>query len=298
MTMAQVALAWVLTNPIVSSPIVGATKPHHLPEAVAALDLRAHRGRGARAGGPVHAARALLVLTRRTPAAGEANDWLRSPGEEVLGRSRRPIGPRDSFEAGRPAVLSRAPVGAESVAPIARPVRRKGVPRARHPPIPATLSRGICGQADPGSRSACRCRVERGYGDPAGGAGEPLLRRERAARARLFSCGAARSAGARRSSPTAGGRASRPSTTPRPARSSTSTTTSRRLRSSPALRAVLGPVELPGRSVDDPLHTAQSRGQRDVLDLVRRPRRVAEGLRRRPQGRVQRRRAAVVAGRR
>ena len=39
-TMAQVALAWVLTNPAVSAPIVGATKPHHLPEAVAALDLR------------------------------------------------------------------------------------------------------------------------------------------------------------------------------------------------------------------------------------------------------------------
>ena len=38
-TMAQVALAWVLRNPIVSAPIVGATKPHHLPEAVAALDL-------------------------------------------------------------------------------------------------------------------------------------------------------------------------------------------------------------------------------------------------------------------
>jgi aryl-alcohol dehydrogenase-like predicted oxidoreductase len=39
-TMAQVALAWVLANPIVSSPIVGATKPHHLSEAVAALDLQ------------------------------------------------------------------------------------------------------------------------------------------------------------------------------------------------------------------------------------------------------------------
>src|SRR5215210_7999389 len=39
-TMAQVALAWVLNNPGVSAPIVGATKPHHLPEAVAALDLR------------------------------------------------------------------------------------------------------------------------------------------------------------------------------------------------------------------------------------------------------------------
>jgi 1-deoxyxylulose-5-phosphate synthase len=38
-TMAQVALAWVLTNPAVSAPIVGATKAHHLPEAVAALEL-------------------------------------------------------------------------------------------------------------------------------------------------------------------------------------------------------------------------------------------------------------------
>jgi 1-deoxyxylulose-5-phosphate synthase len=38
-TMAQIALAWVLRHPGVSAPIVGATKPHHLPEAVAALDL-------------------------------------------------------------------------------------------------------------------------------------------------------------------------------------------------------------------------------------------------------------------
>jgi aryl-alcohol dehydrogenase-like predicted oxidoreductase len=37
--MAQVALAWVLKNPVVSAPIVGATKPHHLPEAIAALDI-------------------------------------------------------------------------------------------------------------------------------------------------------------------------------------------------------------------------------------------------------------------
>jgi 1-deoxyxylulose-5-phosphate synthase len=38
--MAQVALAWVLKNPAVSAPIVGATKPHHLTDAVAALDIR------------------------------------------------------------------------------------------------------------------------------------------------------------------------------------------------------------------------------------------------------------------
>jgi aryl-alcohol dehydrogenase-like predicted oxidoreductase len=38
--MAQVALAWVLNNPVVSAPIVGATKPHHLTDAAAALDIR------------------------------------------------------------------------------------------------------------------------------------------------------------------------------------------------------------------------------------------------------------------
>jgi aryl-alcohol dehydrogenase-like predicted oxidoreductase len=38
--MAQVALAWVLRNPVVSAPIVGPTKEHHLPDAVAALDVQ------------------------------------------------------------------------------------------------------------------------------------------------------------------------------------------------------------------------------------------------------------------
>lgn len=36
---AQVALAWVARNPVVTAPIVGATKPHHLDDALAALDL-------------------------------------------------------------------------------------------------------------------------------------------------------------------------------------------------------------------------------------------------------------------
>jgi hypothetical protein len=39
-TMAQVALAWVLHNPAVCAPIVGATRSHHLPEAIAALELK------------------------------------------------------------------------------------------------------------------------------------------------------------------------------------------------------------------------------------------------------------------
>jgi aryl-alcohol dehydrogenase-like predicted oxidoreductase len=37
--MAQVALAWVLHNPVVAAPIVGPTKPNHLADAVAALDI-------------------------------------------------------------------------------------------------------------------------------------------------------------------------------------------------------------------------------------------------------------------
>ncbi len=37
---AQVALAWLLTKSVVASPIVGATKAHHLSDAVAALALR------------------------------------------------------------------------------------------------------------------------------------------------------------------------------------------------------------------------------------------------------------------
>ncbi|MCU1508176.1 MAG: alcohol dehydrogenase [Glaciihabitans sp.] len=37
--MAQVALAWVAQQEVVDAPIVGATKPHHLVDAVAAVDI-------------------------------------------------------------------------------------------------------------------------------------------------------------------------------------------------------------------------------------------------------------------
>ena len=36
----QIALAWMLTKPEVSAPIIGASKPHHLPEAVGAIDIK------------------------------------------------------------------------------------------------------------------------------------------------------------------------------------------------------------------------------------------------------------------
>ncbi|WP_194923479.1 aldo/keto reductase [Catenulispora pinisilvae] len=36
---AQIALAWLLTRPGITAPIFGATKPHHIDDAVAALDI-------------------------------------------------------------------------------------------------------------------------------------------------------------------------------------------------------------------------------------------------------------------
>ena len=38
--MAQVALAWMLSKPFVTAPIIGATKPHHLEDAIAALSVQ------------------------------------------------------------------------------------------------------------------------------------------------------------------------------------------------------------------------------------------------------------------
>jgi aryl-alcohol dehydrogenase (NADP+) len=37
---AQVALAWIMQQPGVTAPIIGASKPHHLEEAVAAVSLK------------------------------------------------------------------------------------------------------------------------------------------------------------------------------------------------------------------------------------------------------------------
>jgi len=37
---AQIALAWLLHQPAMAAPIVGASKPHHLDDAVAAVDVK------------------------------------------------------------------------------------------------------------------------------------------------------------------------------------------------------------------------------------------------------------------
>jgi len=41
---AQVALAWVLSKPVITSPIIGASKPHHLDDALASLDVKLSPG--------------------------------------------------------------------------------------------------------------------------------------------------------------------------------------------------------------------------------------------------------------
>jgi aryl-alcohol dehydrogenase-like predicted oxidoreductase len=38
--MAQLALAWMLSKPVINAPIIGATQPHHLEDAVAAISVQ------------------------------------------------------------------------------------------------------------------------------------------------------------------------------------------------------------------------------------------------------------------
>jgi aryl-alcohol dehydrogenase-like predicted oxidoreductase len=49
---AQVALAWLLRQPAVTAPIVGATKPEHLEDAIAAVDLELSDDEAAQLEGP------------------------------------------------------------------------------------------------------------------------------------------------------------------------------------------------------------------------------------------------------
>ena len=73
-------------KPYVTSPIVGATKPHHLEDAVAALSLEAERFRGGGAGSAVLAASRVGILVKASPAAEAASPRLFAPG---CGRARR-----------------------------------------------------------------------------------------------------------------------------------------------------------------------------------------------------------------
>ena len=59
---ARVGLAWLLSNPVVTAPIVGVTKSHHLEDAIAAVDLDL----------PADAITALEEPYRPHPIAGHA----------------------------------------------------------------------------------------------------------------------------------------------------------------------------------------------------------------------------------
>jgi aryl-alcohol dehydrogenase-like predicted oxidoreductase len=37
---AQIALAWLLSKPVITAPIIGATKLHHLDDAIAAVNVK------------------------------------------------------------------------------------------------------------------------------------------------------------------------------------------------------------------------------------------------------------------
>ncbi len=54
-SLAQVATAWVLAQPGITSPIIGASKPHHLPEALKALELKLDEATLAELAEPYHA---------------------------------------------------------------------------------------------------------------------------------------------------------------------------------------------------------------------------------------------------
>jgi aryl-alcohol dehydrogenase-like predicted oxidoreductase len=49
---AQVALAWIAQKPFVTAPIIGASKPQHLTDAVAALSLKLDESEMARLEAP------------------------------------------------------------------------------------------------------------------------------------------------------------------------------------------------------------------------------------------------------
>lgn len=53
--MAQIALAWVASNPVVTAPIVGASREKHLDDALAAVKTELTRGGKRNSGGAVQA---------------------------------------------------------------------------------------------------------------------------------------------------------------------------------------------------------------------------------------------------
>ena len=160
---AQVALAWLLAQPAVTSPIVGATKPQHLDDAVAAVDLEladdeleelGRRLRPARRS-PATAEPAVDIDER--VAYAEAAGWFRSLVDGVDGRWDEP-GPR-RVERPRPGG-ARQPVAGHG-----RDLPRR---RARRGDV---ADRGVVPRCDPGPGVRPRGRRARPRGGPGDGRG-------------------------------------------------------------------------------------------------------------------------------
>ena len=74
-TMTEVSLAWLLTR--VASPVVGATKPHHVDGAVAAVDLKLSDEEIAYLEEPYVPHAIVGVMAQNKPAdAGKEHVWL------------------------------------------------------------------------------------------------------------------------------------------------------------------------------------------------------------------------------
>ena len=99
--MAQVALAWVLRNPVVTAPIVGPTKSHHLTDAVAALEVELSDDEVAGARGALPSARAdgILRVPRRTCTS--SSHLHRMQTVQIEGRGADPAIPRPGADAPR-----------------------------------------------------------------------------------------------------------------------------------------------------------------------------------------------------
>jgi aryl-alcohol dehydrogenase-like predicted oxidoreductase len=66
---AQIALAWLLTKPVITAPIVGASKLHHLDDALASLDVKLSADEIAALEGTLCAARGRRLRLRITDAS-------------------------------------------------------------------------------------------------------------------------------------------------------------------------------------------------------------------------------------
>ena len=74
-SMTSVSLAWLLTK--VASPVVGATKPHHIDGAVAAVDLKLSDEELAYLEEPYVPHAIVGVMAQNKPAdAGKEHGWL------------------------------------------------------------------------------------------------------------------------------------------------------------------------------------------------------------------------------